>query len=289
MSSSDCGCESTSCCGGSSSVVKKDAESIRAAVRERYASAAVEGRGCGCGSKSISERAGYDAADLATLPDGANLGLSCGNPTAIAALEPGEVVLDLGAGGGLDIFLAGPRVGPEGRAIGVDMTPEMIASSRQGIEWYRNRSGLDNVEFRLGEIEHLPVADASVDVVISNCVINLSPDKPQVWKEIARVLRPFGRVVVSDMVLKQRLPERLASQAAAWTGCIAGASLIDEVRAMAEAAGLVDVSVASRDEFIQSLESDGDAQCCEASAALDGASLSDYITSAVITAFKPNE
>ena len=138
------------------------------------------------------------------------MGLSCGNPNALAALQPGEVVLDLGAGGGFDVFIVGKKVGATGRAIGVDMTAEMLGKARKNIASYRKQTGLDNVEFRLGEIEHLPVADASVDAIISNCVINLSPDKPQVWREIARVLKPGGRVAVSDLALLKPLPPAVA-------------------------------------------------------------------------------
>ena len=149
-------------------------------------------------SEDLAKHIGYSSEELAALPDGANMGLSCGNPNALAALKPGEVVLDLGAGGGFDVFISGRKVGPTGRAIGVDMTPEMLAKARKNIAPYRERSGLNNVEFRLGEIEHLPFADNSVDVVISNCVINLSPDKPQVWRAIARVLKPETRVCFSE-------------------------------------------------------------------------------------------
>ena len=169
------------------------------------------------------------------------MGLSCGNPNALAALKPGEVVLDLGAGGGFDVFIAGRKVGPTGRAIGVDMTPEMLAKARKNIAAYRERTGLDNVEFRLGEIEHLPVADASVDVVISNCVINLSPDKPQVWREIARVLKPGGRVAVSDLALLKPLPPAVVERVEALVGCVAGAVLVSETERMAREAGLVEI------------------------------------------------
>ncbi len=204
-------------------------DQVRDKVREGYREIALgTAAGCGCGPAAgccgetweptqLATKIGYDAAQLAALPGGANLGLSCGNPTAIAALQPGQVVLDLGSGGGFDVFLAGPKVGATGRVIGVDMTAEMIAKARGNVDAYRASTGLDNVEFRLGEIEHLPVADASVDVVISNCVINLSPDKPQVWREIARVLRPGGRVAVSDMALLRPLPDAVARWSKLWS------------------------------------------------------------------------
>ncbi len=186
--------------------IANEPEAVRAAVREGYGKIASSSGSCCstarscCGSspeasEGLAKHIGYSSEDLAALPEGANMGLSCGNPNALAALQPGEVVLDLGSGGGFDVFIAGRKVGPSGRAIGVDMTPEMLAKSRKNTAAFRERSGLNNVEFRLGEIEHLPVADASVDAIISNCVINLSPDKPQVWREISRVLKPGGRVM----------------------------------------------------------------------------------------------
>ncbi len=215
----------------SNDTVTKDAEAVRNAVRDGYAkiakadSSCCSGVSC-CGSNpqdsaELAKYVGYSAEELSALPEGANMGLSCGNPTALAALKPGEVVLDLGSGGGFDVFIAGRKVGATGRAIGVDMTPEMLGKARKNIAAYRERSGLDNVEFRLGEIEHLPVADASVDVVISNCVINLSPDKPQVWREIARVLKPGGRVAVSDLALLRPLPDAVRGMVEALVGCIA--------------------------------------------------------------------
>ncbi len=213
-----------------------DSEKVRQAVREGYGKIAQKDADCCsgvscCGSNTedatlLAQHVGYSAEELAALPDGANLGLSCGNPTALASLKPGEVVLDLGAGGGFDVFIAARKVGSAGRAIGVDMTPEMLAKARKNIAAYRDRSGFENVEFRLGEIEHLPVADNSVDVVISNCVINLSPDKPQVWREIARVLKPGGRIAVSDLALLKPLPSAIAEMMEALIGCVAGAVLV---------------------------------------------------------------
>ena len=198
-------------------------EGVRGKVREAYARIATGGDSCCgkvsscCGSSSPDDLAkcmGYSDEELAGLPDGANMGLSCGNPTAVASLKEGEVVLDLGSGGGFDVLIAARKVGPSGRAIGVDMTPDMVTKARANAITFRERTGLDNVEFRLGEIEHLPVADGSVDVVISNCVINLSPEKPQVWREMARVLRPGGRVAVSDIALLKPLPEALLNSVA---------------------------------------------------------------------------
>ncbi|MCL5270731.1 MAG: arsenite methyltransferase [bacterium] len=237
-------------------------EQIRESVREGYGAIAKAGGSCGCGPASccgsgsarrVAEAVGYSEAELAALPEGANMGLSCGNPTALASLRPGEVVLDLGSGGGFDVFIAGRKVGPSGRAIGVDMTAEMIAKARRNTTAYRESTGLDNVEFRLGEIEHLPVADASVDVVISNCVINLSPDKPQAWREIARVLRPGGRVAVSDLALLRPLPEAMREMVAALVGCVAGAALVDETRAMIEAAGLSEIALTPKPEYVEAM------------------------------------
>ena len=213
------------------------------------------------------------------------MGLSCGNPTALASLEPGEVVLDLGAGGGLDCFIAGPKVGAEGRVIGVDMTPEMLAKARGNLGAYRERSGLDNVEFRLGEIEHLPVPDASIDVVISNCVINLSPDKRQVWREIARVLKPGGRVAVSDLALLKPLPRGVLDDLEALVGCIAGAETVDEVRANALDAGLTDLRMTAKPQYVEAMTSWEDPLYKKIAAALpDGDGMSDYVVSLDVAA-----
>ncbi|MGE0481120.1 MAG: arsenite methyltransferase [Phycisphaerae bacterium] len=255
------------------------------------AAACCSGGGC-CGPTSFStdelaRAVGYSADDLARLPDGANLGLSCGNPNAIAALCPGEVVLDLGSGGGFDCFIAGPRVGAAGRVIGVDMTPAMLSRARNNLAAYRGRAGLDNVEFRLGEIEHLPVADASVDVVISNCVLNLSPDKPQVWREIARVLKPGGRVAVSDLALLRPLPDAIRARVEALVGCVAGAVLVEDVRAMIAAAGLREIRLVSKPEYVAAMTSWQDPLYQDIVAHLPaGASPADYITSLDVAAVR---
>ena len=196
---------------------------------------------CCSSQQTVSKAVGYTDEQLGAIPDGADLGLGCGNPTALASLKEGEVVLDLGSGGGIDCFLAASKVGENGRVIGVDMTPEMIERARENA----SKGNYGNVDFRLGEIEHLPVADNSVDVVISNCVINLSPDKAQVFKEAYRVLRPGGRVMVSDIVLLKELPDAIKSSVAAYTGCIAGASRKEDYLAIVASAGFQDVEVIS--------------------------------------------
>jgi arsenite methyltransferase len=226
-------------------------EEIRELVRQRYAEIARDGSvnataGC-CGPQpaQIAERIGYSAAETAAVPEGANLGLGCGAPLAAAALREGETVLDLGSGAGFDAFLAAREVGATGRVIGVDMTDEMLAKARANAL----RAGVGNVEFRKGYIEALPVDDASVDVVLSNCVINLVPDKAAVYREIARVLRPGGRMVISDVVLNEPLPEVIAADVAALTGCVAGAALRDQYLATIAAAGLSDIEVLSDKGF----------------------------------------
>ncbi len=280
-----------------STTSQPDSNDIRTQVRAGYAEIAVRGSTlgsggcCGPGSScgpGIAERIGYSAEELSRLPDGADMGLSCGNPTALASLRPGEVVLDLGAGGGFDCFLAGPKVGSTGRVIGVDMTAEMLAKARGNCAAYRQRSGLDNVEFRLGEIEHLPVADASVDVVISNCVINLSPDKPQVWREIARVLRPGGRVAVSDLALLRPLPAAVRADLEALIGCIAGAELVESTERFARAAGLTDIRLESKGEYIDAMTAGADPLYARIAAALPvGTRPADFVTSLNVSAHKP--
>lgn len=239
-------------------------DEIRKAVRERYAKIASQGKVSGsvstancCGSEqasapascsapqtaagAVSKEIGYSDKELGSIPDGASLGLGCGNPTALASLKEGEIVLDLGAGAGIDCFLAAEAVGQDGRVIGVDMTPEMIESARENAR----KDGYQNIEFRLGEIENLPVADNSVDAIISNCVINLSLDKGRVFKEAYRVLKPGGRVMVSDIVLLKELPESIRSSVEAYTGCIAGATMKEEYLATVKAAGFQEVEIVS--------------------------------------------
>ncbi len=233
----------------------------------------------------VAAAIGYADADLVANPADANMGLSCGNPTAIAALRPGEVVLDLGSGGGFDCFIAGRKVGHLGRVIGVDMTPDMLSKARRNAGVYREKSGLSNVEFRLGEIENLPVADAAADVVISNCVLNLSPDKPRVWQEIARVLKPGGRVAVSDLALLQPLPDVVRNDIEALVGCVAGAVLVEETRAQMRAAGLTDIVLTSKPEYIDAMTQWEDPLYRRIIAALPaGSKASDYITSLDIAA-----
>lgn len=220
------------------------ADETRTIVREHYAKVSTGAVGCapGCCAPMPAEQSrmlGYSADELAGVPDGADMGLGCGNPSAIAALRPGETVLDLGAGGGFDAFLAARAVGPTGRVIGVDMTPEMVALARANAR----KVNVTNVEFRLGEIEALPVADGTVDAILSNCVINLSPDKAAVFREAHRVLRVGGRLAISDVIAIAPIPAELQAQAAALAGCISGAAHIDDVRRMLTEAGFEAVTV----------------------------------------------
>jgi SAM-dependent methyltransferase len=227
---------------------KKEPQDIREMVREGYAKVAKGGCGC-CGPSSccggadtaeqISKKVGYSSDEMEAVPDGANLGLGCGNPLAHAAIHEGDTVLDLGSGAGFDCFLAARRVGKTGRVIGVDMTPEMIARARENAQ----NAGVKNVEFRLGEIESLPVADSAVDLIISNCVINLSPDKAQVFSEAFRVLKPRGTLMVSDIVLEYDLPETVLSSVAAYVGCLAGAVRKEVYLDLIRGAGFSEVEV----------------------------------------------
>jgi len=227
-----------------------DSNILRQIVRDRYAK--VSGGCCGnhqspsscCGSlpngiEDINLLMGYSKKELGSISDGANLGLGCGNPTTIGNLKPGEVVLDLGSGGGFDCFLAAKKVGETGRVIGVDMTPEMLTRARENAE----KMKVSNVEFRLGEIEHLPVADNSVDIIISNCVINLSPEKGQVFRDAFRVLKPGGRLAISDMVATAEMPLEMRQQVALMTGCIAGAEHVDRLRELLCEAGFGEINI----------------------------------------------
>jgi arsenite methyltransferase len=289
-----CNTKSSSKCCEKTSEPKAD---LRESVREGYTNIAEAGHlaagskgGC-CGASwdvtDLATKLGYSVQEVQALPEGSNMGLSCGNPTAIAQLKAGQVVLDLGSGGGFDAFLAGPKVGAAGRVIGVDMTPAMLSKARKSTEHYRRTTGLDNVEFRLGEIEHLPVADGSVDVVISNCVINLSPDKPQVWREIGRVLRPGGTVAVSDMALLRPLPEAVRSHMESLIGCVAGAVLVEEYRAMVESAGLAEIQLRLKPEYVATLASFEDPLYRQIAALLPaGTTAADFITSLDVTARK---
>jgi SAM-dependent methyltransferase len=235
-------------------------ETIQNVVRSQYAAVAASGLSSRHeGVRGVAEAFGYTAQELSAIPAEANLGVSCGNPTAFASLRPGETVVDLGCGGGLDVFLAARRVGPAGRAIGIDMTPEMIELARHNAA----ASGLANVELQLATIDRLPLPADSVDCVVSNCVINLAPDKPAVFREIVRVLKPGGRLAVSDIALKQPLPRELSEDLPAYVGCIAGALLIDDYRRMLHEAGFAAVEVIdSRADLNAYAQVDGQAACC---------------------------
>jgi arsenite methyltransferase len=258
-------------------------DAIRAAVRAHYGSIATADDGgtaaeaedkqsccaptCCGGTASTSLKVGYSEADLLAAPDGADLGLGCGNPQAIASIKAGEAVLDLGAGAGFDAFLAARQAGANGKVIGVDMTPAMIEKARANAA----KIGAGNVQFRLGEIEHLPVADASVDVIISNCVINLSPDKPAVFAEAHRVLKPGGRLAISDVVATAPLPPVIAESVAAHAGCVAGAVEVAALRTMLERAGFGDIEIAVNEqsrEFIRDWLPDSGAESYVASASI---------------------
>ena len=233
----------------------KDKEDIREFIRKNYTEVALKGTeggccggGCSCNGAPMnidetSIKIGYRSGDLSNVPTEANMGLGCGNPIAIAALKEGEAVLDLGSGGGFDCFLARRQVGDTGYVIGVDMTPDMIKLARKNAE----KSGYTNVEFRLGEIEHLPVADVSVDVIISNCVINLSLEKEKVFKEAYRVLKPGGRLSISDVVATAELPEHIRQDLTMMTGCIAGAEYVENIRTMMYNAGFKDIRLTPKD------------------------------------------
>jgi arsenite methyltransferase len=217
---------------------------IEQAVKSKYGSVATSGLSSDHeGVRAVAEAFGYSPEELASIPSEANMGLSCGNPTATANLRPGEVVVDLGCGGGLDVFLAAAKVGPTGKAIGIDMTPEMLERARQNAARGNDGKGYPNVEFHLATIDKLPLADASVVCVISNCVINLAPDKPAVFREIVRVLKPGGRLAVNDIALKKPLPAEIGQDLLAYVGCIAGAISIEQYRRQLAEAGFAAVEV----------------------------------------------
>jgi arsenite methyltransferase len=230
------------------------------------------GSSCCGGAPQASAQLGYSEQELSSAPEGSNLGLGCGNPQAIAALKPGEVVLDLGSGGGFDCFLAARQVGESGRVIGVDMTPEMIAKARNNAL----QGGYRRVEFRLGEIEHLPVADQSVDVILSNCVINLSPDKPAVFRETYRVLKPGGRLAISDVVATIELPEEVRNDPALLAGCMGGAARIEEIEAMLRVSGFIEIRIRPREESREFIRDWA-----------PGRHVEDYVVSATIEAVRP--
>jgi len=240
-------------------------EVIEQAVRSRYGAVALGKLSSEHeGVRAVAKAFGYSAEELSSIPAEANMGLSCGNPTATANLREGEVVVDLGSGGGLDVFLAAAKVGPTGRAIGIDMTPEMIELARRNAAKANDGAGYSNVKFHLATIDNLPLADNSVDCVISNCVINLAPDKSAVFREIARVLKPGGRLAVSDIALKQSLPEELSQDLYAYVGCISGAILIDEYKRQLIEAGFSDVQVIdSASDLNAYAKIENQSGCCE--------------------------
>ncbi|MFC5700162.1 arsenite methyltransferase [Cohnella faecalis] len=259
-------------------------DEVRQHVRNRYKQIVVESKpstscctpaaassSC-CGTANeVSAKLGYSNDELTAVPDGSNLGLGCGNPQAIASIELGEAVLDLGSGAGFDCFLASKQVGERGKVYGVDMTPEMVSLARKNA----STNGYMNVEFRLGEIEHLPLGDHSIDAIISNCVINLSPDKQQVFNEAYRVLKLGGRLAISDVVTTAALPNEVKDNPDSLARCISGASTVDEIRAMLQSSGFTEISVEAKDEsrmFIKDW--------------IPGTNLEDYIQSAVIKAYK---
>jgi arsenite methyltransferase len=259
-------------------------DKVREAVRKNYGAVAQAGNSGCCLTSSccspggvssadaVSIRLGYSNGEVSAVPEGANMGLGCGNPQSIASLKPGEIVLDLGSGGGFDCFLAARAVGETGKVIGVDMTPEMLSKARENA----SKAGFKNVEFRLGEIAHLPVADNSVDVILSNCVINLSPEKHKVFDDAFRVLKSGGRLAVSDIVATAELPEEVKNDLALHAGCMAGATLISDVEAMLRKCGFINVRIQPKDEsreFIQTWA--------------PGSNVEDYVVSATIEAMKP--
>lgn len=261
---------------------------IKDEVRRRYADAAkraAEETGSCCGgsaSDSAITKNLYEIAELEGIPDAARLAsLGCGNPTALASLHPGEVVLDLGSGGGIDVLLSARRVGPTGKAYGLDMTDEMLELAREN----QRKANVENVEFLKGEMEAIPLPDGSVDVIVSNCVVNLSPDKDQVLREAFRVLRPGGRLAISDIVLDGKLPERIEKDVRAWTGCIAGALTRDEYRAKLAGAGFADITI--EPTRVYRAEDLAGSSCCSGHRSEDLAAIDGKVMSAFVRAVKP--
>jgi len=251
-------CCGPTCCGGQEKAQTKD--NVVAAVQETYGAAAISGlSNHHAGVKAIAQAFGYSDEELSSIPADANLGLSCGNPTATASLRPGEVVVDLGSGGGIDVLLAAKKVGPSGKAIGIDMTPGMIQRARKNAV----ESKLNNVEFHHATIDKLPLPANSVDCIISNCVINLAPEKNAVFREMFRVLKPGGRVAVSDIALKQELPAELGNDLMAYVGCIAGAIGIDDYRQGLTTAGFAHVVVIDSGADLNAYSQvEGQSACC---------------------------
>ena len=244
-------------------------ENTKEAVRKGYGAVAQQGLSSEHeGIKGIAKAFGYSEAELASIPAEANMGLSCGNPVAMASIREGETVVDLGSGGGLDVFLASKKVGEEGLAIGIDMTGDMVSLARKNAE----KGGYTNVKFHLAEIEAMPIPDNSVDCVISNCVLNLCTDKDAALREIFRILKPGGRLAISDIALKQPLPEAIAKEVAAWTGCIAGALTIEENRAKLARAGFGQVDIQDAGSDLNAYRDGGHAACCGPESPMDAAS-----------------
>jgi SAM-dependent methyltransferase len=290
---SDSNCCAPTCCEDKTSAKKPtveealNADAIRQGIREDYekvAQASNAGTNTGNGSSCcgvtddgkinalISTRLGYSKDDLDKVPEGADMGLGCGNPRAIASLREGETVVDLGSGGGFDCFLAAPEVGETGKVIGIDMTPEMVSKARKNAA----KGEFETVEFRLGEIEHMPVADNSADVIISNCVINLSPDKASVFREAFRILKPEGRLAISDVVASAPIPEEIRNDKRLLSGCMAGAMEIGELEGLIKAAGFTEVRIQPKDESREFIRDWA-----------PGQNVQDYVVSATIEAVKP--
>ena len=280
--------QNNQCCGPDEGANHAEHDGHRQNVRAAYAKVAQANNaesGCGvesscCGVSDddaintlISTRLGYSEQDLIKAPSGADMGLGCGNPKAIAALQPGEVVVDLGAGGGFDCFLAAHEVGESGRVIGIDMTPDMLSKARNNAE----KGRFKNVEFRLGEIEFLPIADNTADVIISNCVINLSPNKPQVFRDAFRILKPGGRLAISDVVATIELPKEMREDEQLIAGCMGNASLIEELETYIREAGFIDIRIQPKDESREFIKDWA-----------PGRGVEDYVISATIEAIKPD-